>query len=300
MGLAGCQIQVSFFSITNTDGRLYAKFDVIRPKRVLCENKVIKLLKLSEYSKSLENGLFVGIKQHKRDSLYVPKNSTKIWLNGHVGYFNMFDTLLVEDEKIREIINVDNDWDGEWEQDEILDSLTEEQIQQKIDEYNNDPWIKYYSIMEKLWTDFSETKQFKQKCEKLRIPNETFNYYVKNKEEHLCTDCGTENSSMWSNVTDPTDLNKKRTICFNCSTKYKQLYLHPLNKKINESFPGALVVTSNILKTKEDKGKNREEVGIHVCADIEKINGENIWVIYKTKTQTVEIDDKLYPLTVKN
>lgn len=187
MGLAGSQLKVRFFSITNIDGNLYAKFDVVRPKKVLCEDKIIDLSKLSEYSKSLKNGLFVGVEQRKRDSLYVPKNTTKTWSKAHVGYFNMFTTLLAEDNKIREVINVDGDWDGEWNQNDILNGLTEKQIQQKIDEYKNDPFIKGYIIMPKLFledatVDNFETKEFLnsfiQKCIKYGVAKEVYEHYI--------------------------------------------------------------------------------------------------------------------------
>ena len=126
MGFAGNQIKVRFFSMTNVDGLIYAKFDVLSPKKVLSEDRIVDLEKLGEYSKSLKNGILVGVKQTKRDSLYTAKNTTREWNKGHFGYFNIFDTLFVDDgDKIREILGVDGSWDGEWNKEDILNGLTE-------------------------------------------------------------------------------------------------------------------------------------------------------------------------------
>ena len=289
MGLAGSLLKVRFFSIKNINGNLYAKFDVIKPKKLLCEDIVIELSKLNGYSKLLENGLFVGVEQTRKDSLFVSKNNTKTWSKGHIGYFNMFDTLFMEDDKIREILGVDSGWDGEWNQDDILDGLTEKQIQQKIDEYNNDPWIKHYSTMEKIWISLSEIEQFKQKCEKLEIPKEIFNRYIKDKKEYSCTDCKIEKSNTWSRLVNPKNPNKSRIVCFDCSTKYKQLYVHSLNEKTDKVSSGAMMFTSDILKTKD---KSQDEQVIHICANLKKINNEYVWVLQELKNQIIDFAQK--------
>lgn len=267
--MSGNQIKVKFFSMTNVNNSLYTKFEVISPKRVLYDDVVVDLTKLNVYNKSMKDGMFVGAKQTKKDSLFVGKNLTKTWENGHTGFFSLFDTLIF-DNKIREILGVDGDWDGEWSEEDILDGLSEKEIQLRINKYRNDPWIKYFPTMEKLWTKLAETEQFIQKCKDVGILQETFNYYIKNKQEELCTDCGKEDNTAWTTLRNPENPNKTRNVCLDCSIKYKSLFVHSRNPKTGQLFEGALVQNSNILKTEADNE-------VHICADLKEKNGEYIW-----------------------
>ena len=298
MGFAGNQIKVRFFSMTNVDGLIYAKFDVLSPKKVLSEDRIVDLEKLGEYSKSLKNGIFVGVEQTKRDSLYTAKNTTREWNKGHFGYFNIFDTLFVDDgDKIREILGVDGFWDGEWNKEDILTGLTEKQIQFKIDEYKNDPWIKNFPKMNKIWTGLKDTELFIQKCKKLEIPEKTYSYYIKSKKDSFCTDCKKENCTSKTWLTNPKDLNKKRNVCFDCGTKYKPLFIHGMDKKTGQLTMGALVSVSDILRTELGEGKPINKQIIHVCANLEKVNNEYIWVIKKEK-QIIDFAQKYAKLGV--
>lgn len=188
MSVNAPQLRVKFFSMTNVDGVLYAKFDVVRPKKILLEDVVVDLTKLGAFSKSLENGIFVGWEQERKDSLYVAKNTTKTWQDGHIGFFSLSNTLMFgNDDPIRKAIGVGGDFDGEWSSDDILDGLSEKEIQSRVDEYKNDPWIRGYPIMKRLFLEDAtrenfETEEFLnnfiKKCIKHGIPEKVYKHYI--------------------------------------------------------------------------------------------------------------------------
>jgi len=117
----GTQIKVKFYVIKNIDGYCYAKIKVISPKKIIYNNKVIDLTKLDIYSEK-ETGIFTGQEQTRKDSLYVKNGEQKIWNKGHIGYFTLFNTLLSEQHAdIRNLLDVDEEWDGEWEESDVLE-----------------------------------------------------------------------------------------------------------------------------------------------------------------------------------
>lgn len=189
MSINAPQLKVKYLSMTNIDGVIYAKFDVIKPKKLLLDDVVVDLTKLGIYSKSLENGMFVGVEQKRKDSLFTAKNTTRTWTEGHVGYFSLGDTLMFDDDKpIREVLGVDGDFDGEWDEEDILDGLSEKEIQLRIDEYKNDPWVKGYAIMPKLFLEDATRENFEikefldnfiKKCVEHNVAKEVYSHYIK-------------------------------------------------------------------------------------------------------------------------
>ena len=118
----GNNIKVKFFKMVNVDGLLYAQLKVISPKKIWYRGNVVDLTRLNEFS-NMGLGLFVGGEQTaKKDSLYVATNKQKIWEKGHIGYFNLFNTLLsAQSDEVHELLEVDEDFDAEWSDKDVIE-----------------------------------------------------------------------------------------------------------------------------------------------------------------------------------
>jgi len=120
LSFCGSQIKVKFFKMKNINGYCYSSLKVISPKNVMYDDIIVDLTKIDSYSEK-GNGIFIGQEQTHKDSLYVKRGEQKIWKNGHIGYFTLFNTLLSEqDEEIRNLLGVDSDWDGEWDNNDVI------------------------------------------------------------------------------------------------------------------------------------------------------------------------------------
>ena len=116
--MCGNWLKVRFTKIINKDGGLFGVFSVVSPKKVMYLDKVVDLTKLGELSEN--EPIFIG-PLGKRDSLYTSHNTTRTWVNGHIGHFNIFSSLLSsDDERIRKTLGVDGFWDGEWGDEDII------------------------------------------------------------------------------------------------------------------------------------------------------------------------------------
>jgi len=114
----GSKIKGRFFRIINRDDLLFGEFEVVHPKKVMYLDKVVNLTKLDKLSR--ESPIYLGPRGYK-DSLWVPTNQEKIWNRGHIGYFTLFNALVFgDDEHIREVLGVDDNWDGEWRKEDII------------------------------------------------------------------------------------------------------------------------------------------------------------------------------------
>ena len=117
----GSQLKVKFYKIVNDNGKLYAQIEVIYPRKVMYNGKIVDLTKLNDFSK-YDKGIFVGVEQEHKDSLYVANNKSKIFPNGHIGYLKLFDLLSFseQDEDVRKLLDVDKNWDAEWTEEDIV------------------------------------------------------------------------------------------------------------------------------------------------------------------------------------
>lgn len=141
----GNKIRVLFFKIINRENSLFATFSVMNPKKVMYFDKVVDLTKLDVLSK--EEPLFVGVLGYK-DSIYTPTNTTREWSKGHSGYINLFNTLLSgDDERVRETLGVDDNWDGEWDPGDVIRGDEETFVKKRLEEYkmaNAEPTVYWH------------------------------------------------------------------------------------------------------------------------------------------------------------
>lgn len=101
-------IRTRFFILKNIDRKIYADFNIVRPKVITFNNETFDLVKLSNLSHEQNNNIFVGIEQtnYNKDSLYCARNQIKKFKNGHYGYFNFDLRFYIENKKYLDLSKV--------------------------------------------------------------------------------------------------------------------------------------------------------------------------------------------------
>lgn len=246
-------LKVKFLSMTNEDSSIFAKFEVIKPKRLLIKGKIVDLTKLGKLSQVSKYGLFVGVEQTRRDSLYVTPGQTRIWEKGHTGYFNVAN-LLFTNPQICEELNAPSCWDGEWENEDIIDKVPESEVQQRIKKYILD--IKYNKLMKNLWQGYDNVEKFRELCK--NIPNNIVQTFIDEQLYWKCDDCGKRVTAI-SHLVDKKTQRITKKVCSDCSNKYKEIYIHGIMEN-GERTPGVLVRISSELKGSTEKEIHVEKV----------------------------------------
>ena len=94
------KIKARIYKIINQNSMCFATVKIMSPKEVKYCGCIINTDRISKYS--ILHPIYIGQEQGKKDSLYVPTNCERTWVNGHTGHFwfdesDMYDVLTPEE-----------------------------------------------------------------------------------------------------------------------------------------------------------------------------------------------------------